>query len=142
MKKPTQVSAVAAFKDGKLLMGRRADDGSWCCPGGHVEPNEHPHAAAHRELDEETGLSADWLRPLGSKTVKDGEVHVHAFHGEVKGEPSNHKDPDAEFTEFRWLEPHAMPDEVMKNLHNEPDVVLDAIGARGTPWARFGGEAA
>lgn len=139
MKKPVGVAAVAALKGGKLLMGKRRDDESWCCPGGHIEQNEDPHDAAHRELGEETGLSAvGMMRHLDSKAVKNGEIHVHAFQAEVDGEPSNHMDPDAEFSEFLWVDPNAIPHEVMSNLHNEPDVVLDALGAGGAPWGRFG----
>lgn len=141
-KKPVGVSAIAAMKGGKLLMGRRRDDEKWCCPGGHIEEGESPHAAAHRELGEETGLKADWMRHLDSKAVKDGTIHVHAFHADVAGEPSNEADPDAEFSEFRWVDPKAMPQEVLRNLHNNPDVVLDALGAAGKPWAAFDSEAA
>lgn len=140
MKKPTGVAAVAALKNGKLLMGKRADDGSWCCPGGHMEPGESPHEAARRELHEETGIKVDLLRPLDRKKVKDGEIEVHAFHGDVDGEPTNENDPDAEFTEFRWVDPKALPRDIIRNLHNEPDVVLAAIGAGGKAWEGFGGE--
>lgn len=142
-KKPVGVAAIAALKDGKLLMGKRRDDEKWCCPGGHIEPGEDPTAAAHRELEEETGLTAvGMMRPLDRKAVKDGEIHVHAFQADVDGEPSNEADPDAEFSEFRWVDPDAMPADVMRNLHNNPDVVLDALDARGSPWASFNAEAA
>lgn len=137
-KKPTGVAAVAAFRDGKFLMGKRNDDGKWCCPGGHMEAGESPNAAAARELMEEAGLSPiGMLRPLDRKAVKNGEIHVHAFEADVDGEPSNESDPDDEFSEFRWVDPAAMPDDVMRNLHNEPDVVLVALDARGRPWAPF-----
>lgn len=141
--KPVGVAAIAALNpDGQLLMGKRADDERWCCPGGHLEPGENPLAAAHRELEEESGLTTDAMEPIGSQAVKDGEVHVYAFRAQVDGEPSNEKDPDAEFTEFRWVEPGAMPQEILRNLHNEPDVVLEALGAGGQAWASFDEEAA
>lgn len=142
MKKPKGVACVAAFKAGKLLMGKRADDDSWCCPGGHMEPGESPHAAAVRELAEETGLTpAGMMRPLDRKSVKNGEVHVHAFRADVDGEPNGENDPDAEFTEYRWVDPGAMPNDVMRNLHSEPDVVLEALGASGSQWASMDPEA-
>lgn len=33
----------------------------WLPPGGHVESNETPHEAAHREALEETGLDIEWI---------------------------------------------------------------------------------
>lgn len=81
------------------------------------------------------------LRPIDRKAVKNGDIVVHAFRGDVDGEPSAGADPAAEYAEFRWVDPESMPSDVMRNLHSEPDVVLDAIGASGSPWSRFGEEA-
>lgn len=136
------VAKVAAFKDGKFLMGKRHDNGKWTTPGGHIEPGESVHAGAHRELGEETGLSAESMKHLETRDVKGGKVRVHAFRADVSGESPHEFDPDGEFSELRWLDPAAMPAEVMKNLHSEPDVVLEAIGAKGSPWASFDSEAA
>lgn len=58
-----KVGAEAAIfdEDGRILLTLRADDQSWCCPCGWVEPNEAPVDAAVRECREETGLE---VRPL------------------------------------------------------------------------------
>ena len=40
----------------RVLLVRRADDGSWAMPGGWIEAGETPAAAAEREAFEETGL--------------------------------------------------------------------------------------
>jgi predicted NUDIX family NTP pyrophosphohydrolase len=35
----------------------RRDEGAWSIPKGVIDPDEHPEAAARRELAEETGIS-------------------------------------------------------------------------------------
>ena len=57
-------TGVAAVKDGKVLVVRRAahDDtlaGEWELPGGGVDPGETIEQGAIRELNEETGLEVD-----------------------------------------------------------------------------------
>lgn len=50
------VSGVLAFDaNERLMLVRRADDGTWGLPGGGVEVGETWHAAAVRECLEETG---------------------------------------------------------------------------------------
>ncbi|MDE0546763.1 NUDIX domain-containing protein [Microbacterium sp. C7(2022)] len=49
------VTAVV-FKDEKILVGRRADNGSWQCVAGIVEPGEEPADTAVRECLEEAGV--------------------------------------------------------------------------------------
>jgi 8-oxo-dGTP pyrophosphatase MutT (NUDIX family) len=50
------VTAVVHDRSGSLLLGRRADTGSWALPSGIVEPGEEPAVAVAREVLEETGL--------------------------------------------------------------------------------------
>ncbi len=49
----------------KLLLTRRADNGQWCLPGGHMEPGESPIEACAREVEEETGLKVRVGRLIG-----------------------------------------------------------------------------
>ncbi len=39
---------------------RRADNGQWCLPGGHVDPGETVAESCRREVEEETGCACGW----------------------------------------------------------------------------------
>ncbi len=49
-------STIILDKDNRVLLLRRADNNSWCFPGGAVELGEKTEVAASREIKEETGL--------------------------------------------------------------------------------------
>jgi 8-oxo-dGTP diphosphatase len=75
------VGAVVHDERGRLLLIRRAHppaQGTWSLPGGRVEAGEDDAAAIVREVAEETGLSVEPGRVVG--TVKrdsaDGGVYV------------------------------------------------------------------
>lgn len=81
---PNVGSEAAVFdEDGRLLMVKRADDGTWCLPGRFVDPGESPEETAVRETREETGLDAQTVdlvgvyhRPPDSETSPHGHVAV------------------------------------------------------------------
>jgi 8-oxo-dGTP pyrophosphatase MutT (NUDIX family) len=50
------VSAVVFDDEGRVLLGRRADTGTWSIIGGIPEPGEQPAVAAVREVYEETAV--------------------------------------------------------------------------------------
>ena len=76
-----KVSADAAVFDaeGRVLLQRRADDGTWCLPGGYVEPGEAPHETAVRETREETGLDVEPETLVGVDTRRPGEYGPHGL---------------------------------------------------------------
>jgi 8-oxo-dGTP pyrophosphatase MutT (NUDIX family) len=51
-------AGVVLDGNGRVLLGRRADTGTWALPGGIIEPGEEPADAAVREIFEETGVIA------------------------------------------------------------------------------------
>ena len=59
-------AAVLAFDaDGRVLLARHAESGSWTAPGGMIEPHETPADAAVRETWEETGVFVHLTRVIG-----------------------------------------------------------------------------
>lgn len=80
-----RLGAIAVLvQDDHVLLARRKktpDAGLWGFPGGHVEPGETALAAATRELQEETGLTAQAVDYLTCIDVirhdDDGTVLVH-----------------------------------------------------------------
>jgi len=59
------VAALVRDEQGRVLLHRRADDGSWTLPSGAIEPGETPATACERETHEETGLEVRAERVLG-----------------------------------------------------------------------------
>lgn len=62
------VALAIPLRERRFLVARRQGGlhlaGYWEFPGGKIEAGEDPAAAARRELEEETGLSAASLEPL------------------------------------------------------------------------------
>jgi 8-oxo-dGTP pyrophosphatase MutT (NUDIX family) len=58
-------SVILFDSEGRVLMEQRSDNGSWCFPGGAVEPGERVEEAVQREVLEETGLTVDGLELFG-----------------------------------------------------------------------------
>lgn len=71
---PKAATCLIRRKDGKILaVSRRDDPNDFGLPGGKVDPGETSEDAAARELQEETGLTANSLSPVFSM------VDAHGF---------------------------------------------------------------
>jgi mutator protein MutT len=62
---PTPIAIAVVERDGCFLVGRRPEGaplaGLWEFPGGKIEPDESPEAAAVRECQEEAGIDVEPL---------------------------------------------------------------------------------
>ena len=94
----------------KLLMARHRQGGEtwWCLPGGGIEPNENPEAAAIRELKEECGVHGRVLRKISYVVYSETNVS-HTFLIDI-GDQEPIKGTDPEFAqdkqilaEIRWM---------------------------------------
>lgn len=59
------VSVIIFDEQGKFLLTKREDNGTWCLPGGAVDAGESVAEACIREVFEETGLHVRVKRLVG-----------------------------------------------------------------------------
>ena len=62
---PYVAAAAAVFRDGRILLIRREDNGLWAMPGGATEVGETWAQSAERELHEEAGVKGIATKLLG-----------------------------------------------------------------------------
>jgi 8-oxo-dGTP diphosphatase len=73
------ICAVARTQDGRTLLIRRADTGTWGLPGGTLEWGETLRVALERELEEEAGVvKLELLRVLGAWSRPSRDPRFHA----------------------------------------------------------------
>ncbi len=110
---PQLAVSAAIFRDGKLLLVRRARSpakGFYSLPGGRVEFGETLHAALHREVDEETALKIEIVGLAGWREVVPGtggggHYLIMSFAARwTSGEPVLNDELD----DFKWLDPDAL----------------------------------
>lgn len=123
------ISSVAVMNGNKILMGRRRDTDKWTLPGGHAEGNETPHEAGLRELEEETGIKADKLKPLGSDMVtrENKQLMINAFRYDTDESTTIKDDPDMEVKKWVWIST-PISEEILDNLHAKKNVTLHLLG--------------
>ncbi len=136
------VSAVVLDERGRVLLGRRADNGRWAVISGILEPGEQPAVAIAREVLEETGVTVEVVG-LASVATDD---HVIVY---PNGERAQYLDltflcratggeahvADDESTEVGWFAPDALPEPLTGTSRQRVDPALAFRDAphRG-PW--------
>lgn len=134
------VSAVVLDEDGRILLGRRADTGSWAVISGILEPGEQPAQAIVREVLEETGVRAA-VDVLASVFTGD-EVHY------PNGDRAQYLDltfrcrytggdamvGDDESLEVGWFAPEALPEPLTASARQR---IADALGYDPAAGPRF-----
>ena len=112
------VAGIVRDAGGRVLLQRRADDGTWGLPAGAIDPGEAPARAVVREVWEETGLLVEPERVAGVFGGADGfrftypngdrvEVTVIVFDCRVVGGALGGRDDET--VGLAYFEPDAIP---------------------------------
>ena len=145
------VGVMLANRDGHVFVGQRIDNdtAAWQMPQGGVDPGEDPRDAALRELWEETGVAAS-LVTVEAET--DGWLPYDLPHdlvpriwkGRYRGQEQkwfllrfkgsdgdvNIATDHPEFSEWRWLAPDQLVDNIVPFKRDVYARVLDQFGDR------------
>ena len=131
------VTAVVRNERGEVLLVRRADFGHWSLVSGILEPGEQPAAGLSREIEEETGVTAEiealtavWSLP--EVTYPNGDraqyLDLCFLARHVSGQARVNDD---ESVEVGWFAPDALP----VDLVDRSRVRLErALAYDGTVW--------
>ena len=100
---------LVVFRDGQMLLARKAGSCSFILPGGKPERGEDDADTLGREIDEELGCridSTEGLDSLGTFSDVSADdpgtlVHVRLYAGALVGSPA----PASEIEELRWVDP-------------------------------------
>lgn len=110
-------SVIVINEKGEILLQKRADNGLWGYAGGCTEIDEPVEEAAARELEEETGLTADkltlfdvfsgpklhYIYPNGDEISAVEHLFLcREYHGSLKMQ-------EEEVTELRFFAPNDVP---------------------------------
>lgn len=140
---PLAGSSAVIFENGKVLLGRRADNGLWGTFGGLVEVRETLAEAAVRETFEEVGLEVRVARLLGIfdsrlwRTRTKAQMYHVRFQAEIIGGTPTTSN---EVSQFGWFAEDELPD-----LHHSERLTLPVVfkilkGALPAPYLDLPGQ--
>ncbi len=118
------VSVLPRDAQGRLLLVRLIDTGTWATIGGAVEPDESPEAAATREAEEEAGVTlrlGSILGVLGGPEYRvtypngDNTAYVIVVFDAFVEAGTPRPDGD-ETSDVAWFDPRELPFDTMGSL--------------------------
>lgn len=129
MERPKVGLAVILMNNCKVLLGKRENAhgaGTWCFPGGHLDPLEGFKNCAERELREETGLDAiipqDAPCAVTNDIFREEDKHYVTLFIQaeyIRGEPKIMEPKKCKgWRWFEWHELIAMYDELFLPIQN------------------------
>jgi 8-oxo-dGTP diphosphatase len=127
------IAAAARTRDGRWLLIRRADTGTWALAGGTLEWGETLQAALRRELLEEAGvteLNLERVVGVYSRPDRDPRFHAVTVVALVQVEPPTERPMNPlEIREARLFHDHELPTELAMGM---TDMLAAARGAAET----------
>ncbi|EYF05258.1 NUDIX hydrolase [Chondromyces apiculatus] len=128
------VSAAARTSDGRWLLVRRGDTGTWGLPGGTLEWGETLRSCVVRELAEEAGVvGATVGRLVGVYSRPDRDIRFHAVTVLVTAdiaEPTRKPVNPLEIREVRLFRDDELPSEIALGM---TDLLAAARRGEGEP---------
>ncbi|OGY22832.1 MAG: hypothetical protein A2172_01930 [Candidatus Woykebacteria bacterium RBG_13_40_15] len=112
---PKPVVSTLIEKDGNVLMLKRAQEpfkGHWVLPGGFVDYDEEPEAAAIREFKEEAGLNIQIESVISAYRIGNDPRGVHidiVYVGRAGGKP---KLDAKDFAKYGYFPLDRLPDKI------------------------------
>jgi len=110
------VIAVVLDEQGRVLLVRRADNHKWTLVTGIVDPGEQPAAAVVREVEEETGVTAEVERLVAIEArdlatlVNGDQVWWTGIGFRCRYVAGQARVNDDESTDVRWFDLTTMPE--------------------------------
>lgn len=128
LRRPVVGVAIAGrTRDGRWLLIRRGDTGTWALPGGTVEWGETLRSTLARELEEEAGVTEARVgRVVGVYSRPDRDVRFHAVTVLVEaevGEPVRAPSNPLEIREVRLFRDEDLPSDLAMGMG---DMLRDA----------------
>lgn len=104
--------------EGRILLGRRSDDGTWCLPGGRLEPGESFADCARRECLEELGSEVELVGIIAVLSNPETQIRRYpdgrsiqlvgvVFSGYLG---PRHGEGDGEITDVDWFSSNDLPE--------------------------------